>query len=292
MAQRTIIVSTANSGGGEPLRDAFVKVNDNFTEVYAKLTALEDGNVVTDIKGNVFAEDSTLLVDGINGLLVGEVDTTYVTTENGIGFGQTGYTMAVDEGGVLYLTGTNGDDDIVIRTNSSGGGQYDWTFGKNGTTTFPNAIDMQTYSIGNVGTITATQFNGTNISIDNGFITNITGDLTGSVFADDSTMLVDGVAGKIVGEVDNNNVYTNFILPQDGNSQLQIGDGNLANGLTTLIVNQRVRIDAAVPTTSLGSTGDFVGSIAFDSTYMYYCTAGYDGVTNIWKRVAWSGDTW
>lgn len=71
MAQRTIIVSTANSGGGDPLRDAFVKVNDNFTEVYAKLTALEDGNVVTDIKGNVFAEDSTLLVDAINGTIPG-----------------------------------------------------------------------------------------------------------------------------------------------------------------------------------------------------------------------------
>lgn len=73
MAQRTIVVATANSGGGEPLRDAFVKVNDNFTEIYARVTALEDGSIVTDIKGNVFAEDSTLLVDAINGIIPGYI---------------------------------------------------------------------------------------------------------------------------------------------------------------------------------------------------------------------------
>lgn len=67
MAKQTInIGSSANSGGGDPLRNALIKVNENFDEVYAKLEALEDGNVVTDIKGNVFAEDSTLLVDAVN----------------------------------------------------------------------------------------------------------------------------------------------------------------------------------------------------------------------------------
>lgn len=74
MAQQEINVGTsANSGGGDPLRNALIKVNENFTEVYAKLTALEDGNVVTDIKGNVFAEDSTLLVDAINGVIPASV---------------------------------------------------------------------------------------------------------------------------------------------------------------------------------------------------------------------------
>ena len=72
MAQQTINVGTsANSGGGDPLRNALIKVNENFTEVYADIAALQDGNVVTDIKGNVFAEDSTLLVDAINGTIPG-----------------------------------------------------------------------------------------------------------------------------------------------------------------------------------------------------------------------------
>jgi len=67
MAQLTInIGSSANKGDGDPIRVAFNKVNTNFTEVYTKLTALEDGHVATDVSGNVFAEDSTLLVDAIN----------------------------------------------------------------------------------------------------------------------------------------------------------------------------------------------------------------------------------
>jgi len=48
----------------------------------------------------------------------------------------------------------------------------------------------------------------------------------------------------------------------------------------------------AVPSTSIGALGDLLGDYAFDSSYMYYCTAAYDGTTNIWKRVGWSGDTW
>lgn len=34
MAQLTINVGTANQGDGDPLRDAFVKANTNFTEIY------------------------------------------------------------------------------------------------------------------------------------------------------------------------------------------------------------------------------------------------------------------
>lgn len=40
---------------------------------------------------------------------------------------------------------------------------------------------------------------------------NIDGDIEGSVFGDDSTLLVDGVNGKIVGEVDTTRVTTNFL---------------------------------------------------------------------------------
>jgi len=74
MAQKTINVGTsANSGGGDPLRAAMIKINENFTELYADIAALEDGNLTTDIKGSVFADDSTLLVDAVNGEIPGYV---------------------------------------------------------------------------------------------------------------------------------------------------------------------------------------------------------------------------
>lgn len=46
------------------------------------------------------------------------------------------------------------------------------------------------------------------------------------------------------------------------------------------------------PTSSVGLSGDIQGDLAFSSDYIYYCTQNYDSSTNIWKRLAWSNDTW
>jgi len=82
MAQQTINVGTkVNSGGGDPLRNAMIKINENFTEVYADIAALADGQVNTDIKGSVFADDSTLLVDAINGIIPGYISLATLQTE-------------------------------------------------------------------------------------------------------------------------------------------------------------------------------------------------------------------
>lgn len=48
-----------------------------------------------------------------------------------------------------------------------------------------------------------------------------------------------------------------------------------------------------IPTSSKGVAGDSVGMFAANSTYLYYCTTSYsNGVSEIWKRVAWSNDIW
>ncbi len=47
------------------------------------------------------------------------------------------------------------------------------------------------------------------------------------------------------------------------------------------------------PSTSKGQEGDRMGMFAFSAGYFYYCTANYsDGQDDIWRRVAWSNDTW
>ena len=70
MAIQVINIGTsANKGDGEPLRTAFDKINDNFSELSLKVTNLETGGVTVttgDVKGSVFGDDSTLLVDGVN----------------------------------------------------------------------------------------------------------------------------------------------------------------------------------------------------------------------------------
>ena len=82
MAKQTVNLGTsANKGDGDPLRTAFTKVNSNFTELYPRVEALEDGNVTTDIKGSVFADDSTLLVDAVNATIPGYISLATLKTE-------------------------------------------------------------------------------------------------------------------------------------------------------------------------------------------------------------------
>jgi len=48
------------------------------------------------------------------------------------------------------------------------------------------------------------------------------------------------------------------------------------------------RITARTVPSSVGETGDVAGMIAIDSTSIYYCTASYDGSTDIWVKQDWT----
>jgi hypothetical protein len=90
--------------------------------------------------------------------------------------------------------------------------------------------------------------------------------------SDDEAILPNGVMALYE---DNNDIW--ILRIHDG-----ITNGGIKHG--SRIVN--------VPTSSVGSQGNIQGDLAFDNTYIYYCTANYDDSSNIWKRLAWSEDTW
>jgi len=78
MSQQTVnIGSSENKGDGDPLRDAFIKINNNFTELYDNFNSLEyDKNTKTftgtfdgDLIGSVFSDTSMTVIDGISGEL-------------------------------------------------------------------------------------------------------------------------------------------------------------------------------------------------------------------------------
>lgn len=70
------------------------------------------------------------------------------------------------------------------------------------------------------------------------------------------------------------------ILTKTGFDEWQLSIGNYVNY-------------TSVPVSSVGSPGDRVGMISSSESHFYYCTQDYtDGLTNIWKRVAFSNDTW
>jgi len=67
----------------------------------------------------------------------------------------------------------------------------------------------------------------------------------------------------------------------------------IPNGTGKVSVLGQLRyVNANFPTSSVGQLGDQEGDVAVTSGYFYYCTANYDGSTDIWKRVAWDVGTW
>lgn len=76
MTKQTINVGTApNSRTGDSLRTAFIKINENFDEVYNNieiLTGTTNSESVMDlnIRGSVYSDAGNLLVDAVNGKIV------------------------------------------------------------------------------------------------------------------------------------------------------------------------------------------------------------------------------
>ena len=490
MAKQTINLGTGElTGDGESIRSALIKVNENFTEVYADIAAVAavgafSGNyddltnkpnlTNRDLQGSVYADDSTLLVDGVNSKinLQNTVlnDTISTSDENFLintaaTPGDRGFTNITTTDNILDIQGA------AALPGGQGGGIY-----INGGIPFDDPSDYTRYGdiiiSGRIVSILAGDGEGGGgLTIAGPVIGTTAMDIKGSVFGDDSTVLVDGVAGKIVGPVDTasitqsdtgsftsnftttitqDNQYTKFtkvdvfddgdfvntinreiklgansllfdstvgatavirndsiggsltleagtgnagegdadggdivitsgyagvggdggniilnsnadifvgplantldirigggpgyagenntffygnvnidsgkkldtesvtnssgnltlsadnyvIIDSDNNGQINIGVesgignvllGNIDNG-TDVIVNGRLFHGGGIaPASSIGASGDFKGEVVFDDSYIYYCTETYDGVTNIWKRVAWSADTW
>lgn len=167
MAKLTINTGTSNdAGNGDSLRTAFTKINDNFTELYT-LTGNNSTAAIKDIKGSVFGDDSTTLVDSVASSinLEGTVKGNIIpdTTE------------AYDIG-----SSSKRFKDLYLKGNTI-------TLGS-------QTISSTASGISTSGTLTATAVTTTAPSTLSG---TFTGDVTGSVFADDSKLLIDGVSGTI-----------------------------------------------------------------------------------------------
>jgi len=186
--------------------------------------------ITGDLTGSVFADDSTLMVDAVdNKLNASELDIT--------GYGNA---FQVYDGGFNWVTSGN----LNLVVGGIGGINSTGNFTINS-----SSGDVFLTSTGSIGFSDGT----TQITAWTG-----AGDLTGSVFADDSTILVDAIDGKIVGPI------------------------NCGSTAKFNVTN--------VPANSTGASGDEAGMIAFDSTSVYYCIADWaaPGSANIWVKQDWS----
>jgi hypothetical protein len=86
-----------------------------------------------------------------------------------------------------------------------------------------------------------------------------------------------------------NFVYALYLPVRETSATIANGTKNL----TMLPSGYVVFPTVTVPAHSYGVAGDVAGMVAFDSTYIYYCTANYvNNSTNIWKRTAHGTGTW
>lgn len=187
-----------------------------------------------DLKGSVFADNSTVLVDSVNGKINGDIDATSLRTSEtaialGNGTGGSNFTISIGnnagktnqsqsaiaigreagndaqgaravaigfEAGNLnqglnavavgYRAGFNNQNPNSIILNASGAALN---------STVPGFFVNPIRNIGKTGNIL--QYNSSTGEIT--YSSNYIGNINGSVFGDDSTLLVDGINGKLYG---------------------------------------------------------------------------------------------
>ncbi len=232
-----------------------------------KITFAFDPNV--DINGSVFADDSTLLVDGVMGRIVADVYANVFGNVTGNVTGDvTGNTTGYHTGDV---TGSVFADDSTKLVDA-----VDGTFNLDGSVSSNIIADQDNqYDLGssslqykNLFLSQHIEMGGNIVAIGNVTAANVTGnllgyhtgDMTGSVFGDDSTKLVDGAESKIVGPVESDNIRGSFI-------------GTVFSDDSSVVINEEGTVlgtiapGAAAPASETEAAP--VGEIRVDDSYVY-----------------------
>ena len=88
--------------------------------------------------------------------------------------------------------------------------------------------------------------------------------------------------GTGIVEIDQLQINNTTITPLITNSDLTLG----VNGTGQVVVaDDRIVINTTKTASGVGAAGDVAGSIAWDTTNLYVCTADYDGSTAVWKKL-------
>jgi hypothetical protein len=228
MAKQAInIGSSANDGAGDPLRTAFTKINENFSEVYTELGGSSLSNI--SFTGNTIGTDDT------NGNIL--------LSPNGTG------AIVIDTSKNLQFTSHT--DNAILKFDASGNVAIS-SIVDNGTTVVMGDITVN----GTTSTLTTTT-NDINLVPGGGEV-----NVTGHILSDTTNTRDLGTSA---------NAWRSIF----GTKLTATGD--------------RINISTVhTPTTNAGASGDLIGDISADASYIYYCTATWvsPGSAAIWKRVA------
>ena len=170
-----------------------------------------------DLKGSVFADDSSVMVDGLTGEIKGTINNDDISI--------------LKQGSDVYITPATVTDGIRLTIGASSLFYVDGNTDLAGSVTIRDSV--QTMTGVNIlpefdldGDIGSADFRYGNIYAGTIVSNDIRGDITGSVFALDSTQIINDIDGTVVGDVNNANVTTGVLKT-----------GKLSRGWTELITN-------------------------------------------------------
>jgi len=190
-------------------------ISFTYNDTAARIDAVLGTDLVTDIKGSVFADDSTILVDSVSaqinldgtvkGDIVPDVDSAYDLGSASFKFRDLylsgtsiylGSALITASGSIVNLPAgsTIGGLDIGSGSGVTPGSNYNINIvGDDSTVILNSSTKTITAAGGFVGNITGNLIGNTT-----GYHT---GDVKGSIFADDSTILVDAVGAVIRADI-------------------------------------------------------------------------------------------
>src|SRR6056300_1126968 len=213
---------------------------------------------VSDLKGSVVADDSTVIIDGVAGLVVGDIQNDF-TQSNEIVVGDLTVTN-VDVNGTFVFSGAQAVG-LTIQDSITGVGGLVLT--TNGSllqelinispALADGEVNIDANKIRLLGDVSEP------ITASGGFV----GDLTGSVVSDNSTVIIDGVAGKIVApNVTGTATFEDNVIVV-GNLTVQGSTTSVeTNNLNGNIVSATTRFEGAL---TGNVTGDVTGDLTGDS---------------------------
>ena len=277
---------------GRIVGPVFANVTGNLTgNVTGDVTGNLSGIVYGDLIGSVFSETSSVLVDGTDGLIKGDVVNSSVTTDSisdnaglsSINFGVS--QVQIGSSTNIEIFGAAGSQ--VYLGGGTGGSTSGDVYLGNGTNQVIAVSrirgDLQGDLTGSVfGEDSALIIDAENNIHYGDFVGSLTGDVKGNLFANDSSLMVDidnrqfvgNLTGDVIGSVFADD--SSLIIDAIGNNVVT----NSVQAASTKLTIRSTKLNIAggtpyVPVDSTGVNGDQTGDIAFDATSVYFCIADW-----------------
>ena len=206
MAKQTVNVgSSENAHNGDILRTAFIKINENFDEIYASLggtvgstTQLENGNFTLSLS----TSGKVTLSTGLEFFLGNDIDVNHIIkSPNKLTLTATNADWLFAEDGTLTVPGGN----LAISANESVNGlvslndhpvtidsmEHRWSFNTDGGLTLPDGLSIKDSTIGYSNTNTLTE-------VTDAFTTSVTTTNTSQIHLDHNNLTLERKVIQVV----------------------------------------------------------------------------------------------